>query len=385
MTRDADVVVVGLGAMGSQALWRLAARGANVVGVERFRPGHHRGGSHGQSRIIRTAYAEGAGYVPLVREAWGLWRELEQASGQALLQRTGGLSLAPADSAQITSPLESARIHGLACELLSAPQVRKHFPQFAVPDDYAGVHDADAGYLRPERSIEAAVAVARAHGARVLDDTAVARIVPDADRPVVVLADGRSLTARHIVVAAGGWLHALVPSVGRHVRVERRVMGWFRITKGGAAGSVYGDHAMPVFVGGDGSGARNWYGFPSLDGESVKLGLHVWPDIDEPVDPDQGHRAPDDADARRFADAVERVLVGVDPRPVRMTACMYDRSPDGHFVIGPHRDLPGLTLLGGFSGHGFKFASVVGDIAADFALSGGTARDVRSFDPHRFA
>lgn len=379
---DADVIVVGLGAMGSQALWRLAARGAEVVGIEQFGVGHDRGGSHGESRIIRTAYAEGAAYVPLAREAWRLWRELEKASGAELLQRTGCLSTASAGAKQVVGPVASAEAYGLAYELLSAGEIRDRFPQFVVPDGYMGVYDPDAGYVRPERAIVAAVDVARGHGAQVLDRTAIARVVPDAVRPSVVLADGQRLAARHIVLSAGSWIRELSPPVGEFLRIERRVMGWFRISGGNAP--VYADDTMPVFIGNNPAGNGNWYGFPSLDGHTVKLGLHAWPGIDEPVDPDRGHRPPDSADAARFAAAVPGILAHADPEPVRMQSCMYDLTPDGHFLIGPHRDLPGVTVLGGFSGHGFKFASAIGDIAADYALTRHTDRLVAPFDPHRF-
>ncbi|MGA4541586.1 N-methyl-L-tryptophan oxidase [Uniformispora flossi] len=378
---SADVIVLGLGAMGSHALWRLAARGVDVLGVEQFVPGHDRGGSHGQSRIIRTAYAEGAGYVPLAREAWRLWRELEHASGTALLTRTGCLSIGPAGSRKTTAPLASARTHNLACELLPAVELKARFPQFAVHDDHAAVYDPDAGHLHPERAIAAAVAAARAHGARVLTGTAVAALTPDPVRPSVLLADGRRLTARRIVVAAGAWLRGLVPAVGRHLRIERRVVGWFPITHDPAP---YLDDAMPVFTGGDGTGARSWYGFPSLDGETVKLGLHRWPEIAEPVDLRRGHRPPDAADAARFAQAIPLALTGVDPIPSRMQTCMYDLTPDEHFVLGPHRDAPGLILLGGFSGHGFKFAPVIGDITTDLATAGTTPHPIAAFNPHRF-
>lgn len=378
---SADVIVLGLGAMGSHALWRLAARGVDVLGVERFVPGHDRGGSHGQSRIIRTAYAEGAGYVPLAREAWRLWRDLEHASGAALLTRTGCLSMGPAGSRGILGPLTSAHAHGLACELLSETELKARFPQFAVSDGHAAVYDRDAGHLRPERAIAAAVTAARAHGARILTATAVVALTPDPVRPSVLLADGRRLTARRIVVAAGAWLRGLVPAVGRHLRIERRVVGWFPIADDPAP---YRDDAMPVFTGGDGTGGRSWYGVPSLDGETVKLGLHRWPEIAEPVDLRRGHRPPGPADAARFAQAIPLALAGVDPTPSRMQTCMYDLSPDEHFVLGSHRDAPGLILLGGFSGQGFKFAPVIGDVAADLALTGATPHPIAAFDPHRF-
>ncbi|MFJ2784499.1 MULTISPECIES: N-methyl-L-tryptophan oxidase [unclassified Streptomyces] len=376
---DAEVIVVGLGAMGSQALWRLAERGTDVLGIEQFVPGHDRGASHGESRIIRSAYAEGAAYVPLVKRAWRLWRELEEASGRSLLERTGALMVGPADSSVIAGPLASARTWGLEYDLLEAAELRERYPQFAHAEGLLGFHERDAGYLRPEEAVTAGVAVAEARGARVVRETAVTEIVPDPVLPRVRTGD-REYTARHVVVSAGGWLRGLLPATAPLMTVERRVMGWFRATD---PLSFTADR-LPVFVHSDASGDRSLYGFPCLDGETVKIGLHTWPGIDEPTDPALGHRPPDRADAERFADAIGRTFTGLDPYPVRMLSCMYSLTPDRHFLVGPRRDLPGLTLLGGFSGHGFKFASVIGEIAADFATTGGTALPVSPFDPHRF-
>ncbi|WP_330298458.1 N-methyl-L-tryptophan oxidase [Streptomyces sp. NBC_00503] len=376
---DADVIVVGLGAMGSQTLWRLAERGVDVIGIEQFTPGHDHGASHGESRIIRSAYAEGASYVPLVKEAWQLWRDLEHASGRALLEQTGALMLGPADSPVIVGPLASARAWDLKYKVLDTEELRGAFPQYAPLDGLMGFYEEDAGYLRPEASVTAAVEVARARGAEVLQDTAVTGILPDPGRPRVRIGD-RELTARHVVVAVGGWLRRLLPATAPLMTVERRVMGWFRPTDPAA----FGADRFPVFVHSDASGDHNLYGFPSLDGETLKIGLHTWPGIYETIDPAAGHRPPDAADAQRFAEAVHRTFVGVDPQPVRMESCMYSLTPDRHFLVGPRRDLPGLTLLGGFSGHGFKFASVIGEIAAQFAVTGKTGLPVDKFDPHRF-
>src|SRR6266496_3451551 len=329
---SADVVVVGLGAMGSHALWRLAERGVRAIGVEQFTPGHDRGSSHGESRIIRTAYSEGAGYVPLVLHAWRLWDELEARSGQRLLERCGGLMLGSPSSPWVRGATESAKDHGLRYELLSGSELRERFPQHRVDDDdTVGFFEAAAGVVRPERG----------------------------------------------VVAAGAWVPRLVPGLDLRLRVVRRVQAWFETP----SLEAFSPKSFPVFLRHQPGGEAAWYGCPSLDGATVKVGLHSWPGIDEPVDPVEGPRPPDGADADRVAAVVEATLPDLRPRPVRMQSCMYTLTPDQHFAVGQRRDLPGLTLLAGFSGHGFKFAPVLGEVAAQLALTGTTDLPIESFDP----
>jgi len=377
---SADVVVVGLGAMGSHALWRLAERGVRAIGVEQFTPGHDRGSSHGESRIIRTAYSEGAGYVPLVLHAWRLWDELEARSGQRLLERCGGLMLGSPSSPWVRGATESAKDHGLRYELLSGSELRERFPQHRVDDDdTVGFFEAAAGVVRPERGVVEAVRAARAAGAEVLEGETVLGIVPDGDRPAVQLS-GRTLVARHVVVAAGAWVPRLVPGLDLRLRVVRRVQAWFETP----SLEAFSPKSFPVFLRHQPGGEAAWYGCPSLDGATVKVGLHSWPGIDEPVDPVEGPRPPDGADADRVAAVVEATLPDLRPRPVRMQSCMYTLTPDQHFAVGQRRDLPGLTLLAGFSGHGFKFAPVLGEVAAQLALTGTTDLPIEPFDPHRF-
>ena len=376
---DADVVVVGLGAMGSHALWRLATRGARVVGVEQFAPGHDRGASHGESRIIRTAYAEGAAYVPLVLAAWGLWDELQHAAEEELVERTGGLMLGAPRSPVVSGAAASAAAHGLKHEILSAAQLRRRFPQHLVDDDDIGFYEEDAGIVRPERAVVAAVRAARAAGARLVAGESVQEIVPDPERPVVRLA-GRDLAAGHVVVAAGAWLPRLLPGLDLPLQIVRRVQTWFPAT----SPEAFSTARFPVFIRNDPGGGHSWFGCPTLDGATVKVAAHDWPGIDEPVDPAVGPRPPDGADAELAGSIVEATLPGLRPRPVRLTPCTYALTPDRHFVVGQRRDLPGLTVLAGFSGHGFKFAPVLGEIAAQLALTGRTDLPVQLFDPHRF-
>src|SRR6266511_1221211 len=336
---SADVVVVGLGAMGSHALWRLAERGVRAIGVEQFTPGHDRGSSHGESRIIRTAYSESAGYVPLVLHAWRLWDELEARSGQRLLERCGGLMLGSPSSPWVRGATESAKDHGLRYELLSGSELRERFPQHRVDDDdTVGFFEAAAGVVRPERGVVEAVRAARAAGAEVLEGETVLGIVPDGDRPAVQLS-GRTLVARHVVVAAGAWVPRLVPGLDLRLRVVRRVQAWFETP----SLEAFSPKSFPVFLRHQPGGEAAWYGCPSLDGATVKVGLHSWPGIDEPVDPVEGPRPPDGADADRVAAVVEATLPDLRPRPVRMQSCMYTLTPDQHFAVGQRRDLPGLT------------------------------------------
>jgi sarcosine oxidase len=377
---DADVVVVGLGGMGSQALWRLARRGVRVIGVDQFPPGHDRGSSHGETRIIRTAYAEGPDYVPLVQESWRLWEELAASTGEQLLRRTGGLMLGPPGSATIAGPIASARRHGLGYEVLDAAAVRARFPQHRF-DTGAGLVEARAGVLFPERAVRAAVRAAEAAGAWIAIGRPVTDVRPDPDRPRVRIGD-RTLVAGHVVVAAGAWTGRLLPGLGALLRPVRRVLGWFAADRPGD----FAADRFPVYIRADGEqpGSSVWYGCPQVDGRTVKIGLHVRPGLDEPVDPGPGPRGPDEADAGALAEIVAATLVGLRPEPVRLATCMYTLTPDEHFLLGPRRDLPGLTVLAGFSGHGFKFAPVVGEIAAQLALTGTCPLPIGLFDPHRF-
>jgi sarcosine oxidase len=374
---DADVLVVGLGAMGSMALWRLARRGAKVVGFDRFEPPHTLGSSHGESRIIRTAYYEGPGYVPLVREAFDLWRELEAESGVTILTMTGALMIGSPSSEVVAGALASAKEHGLEHEILDGTQVGRRFARHRLLDHEVAVHEAAAGFVRPEVGIGAALGRARALGARVLNGHAVERVAPIGGG-VEVRAAGRTWRGRHAVVCAGAWNSAgLVDGLEVKLEVTRQCMVWFRPR----TPALHTPERAPVFVHDiGGSPALFGYGFPSVDGETVKVGVAAQT---APQDPEAIDRAIHPADLDAAADYVRGALPDLDPTPIRAIVCLQENSPDRHFVIGAVA--PGVTVLAGFSGHGFKFAPVIGDIAADLALQGTTSRTIAAFSPQRFA
>ena len=374
---DADVLVVGLGAMGSMALWRLARRGARVVGFDRFEPPHALGSSHGESRIIRTAYYEGPGYVPLVREAFGLWRELEAESGDTILTMTGALMIGSPSSDVVAGALASAKEHGLEHEVLDGTQVGRRFARHRLVDDEVAVYEEAAGFVRPEAGIAAALGRARALGAGIVTGLPVEHVEPIAGG-VQVRAAGRTWRGRHAVVCAGAWNSAgLVDGLDMKLEVTRQCMVWFRPR----TPALHSPEVAPVFVHDiGGSPALFGYGFPSVDGETVKVGVSA---RTAPQNPDTIDRAINKADLDTAAGYVRTALPDLDPTPVRAVVCLQENSPDRHFVVGAVA--PGITVLAGFSGHGFKFAPVIGDIAADLALEGTTSRSIEPFSPQRFA
>jgi sarcosine oxidase len=369
---DADVAVVGLGAMGSMAAWRLASRGARVVGFDRYDPPHTMGSSHGQSRIIRSAYYEGPGYVPLVREAFELWRALERESGESILTMTGALMIGPPDSQLVSGSLLSAREWGLEHEVLQPADVHRRFPRYRLREDEIAVYDIAAGFVRPEKAVAAALGRARALGAEIHTNTAVESVEPGAVR-----AGGKVWRVDHVVTCTGAWnATGLLPALDVQLEVTPQCMVWFRPQ----TSSLHTPEAAPVFVHGTTGDAIHAYGFPSVDGETVKIGVS---NDDAPQHPDAIDRVVHPADLEPAVRYVETALPDLDPEPARSVICLMENSPDRHFVIGTLA--PGLSVLGGFSGHGFKFAPVIGEVAADLALDGGTSRPIEQFAPSRFA
>jgi sarcosine oxidase len=371
---DADVAVVGVGGFGSAALWRGALRGLRMLGFEQHEPGHALGSSHGESRVIRTAYFEDERYVPLVREAFGLWRELEAATGTRLLTMTGALMLGPPDSGVVAGTLASVRRHGLDHELLDTAALRTRFPQHRVPDGTVAVHERAAGVLRPEDAVRAAAAAATASGARLVSGVRVERVSDEGDCVVVSTAE-RDYRVGRAVVTAGPWIGRLVPSLARVLQVERQVQVWF------APGDVaaYSAGRFPVFIR-EVTASHHVYGLPAMDGRTVKLAVHH---EGEPADPDDVDRTVRPADVAPLSAYAGSALAGVHPEPVRGAVCLYTNSPDEHFVVGSAPGNERVVVAGGCSGHGFKFSPVLGDIAIDLVSGGGTSRAIGLFDPAR--
>ncbi len=374
-----EVIVVGLGGMGSATVRQLAARGVRVLGLERFTPAHDRGSSHGGSRVIRQSYFEDPAYVPLLLRAYELWEEAEKAltsyrGSVDLLTLTGGLYLGPPDSTTFAGSLAAAREWDLPHEVLDAAAVRARFPTFTPGDDEVGVYEERAGFVRPEATVAAHLDLAARDGADLRFGVQVLDITETAEGVRVRTTDG-SFEAGHVVVSPGSWAPGLLADLGVPLRVERQVQYWFAPPRGVAP---FVDH--PVYVSELASGAQI-YGFPSIDGPDggVKVAFFR---RGRDTDPDALDRVVTDDEITEMRDRVAATLPGLAGPVVKTVPCMYTTTPDEHFVI---RREANVTIGCGFSGHGFKFVPVIGEILADLATTGSTAHSIALFDPRRFA
>ena len=357
----ADVAIVGLGAMGALAAWRLAVRGVRVIGFERLRPGHNQGSSHGDTRIFRTAYFEGPEYVPLLQRANRLWRQLEKDSGAELLTITGGLAIGPLQGQLVAGVLASARANHLPHRLLDAAEMERRFPQHRLERGEVGVLEEEAGFLRPERSVAAATARAEAVGARLLTETEVIAIQATGGGVVIETSRGR-YAAERALIAVGAWTSKLLPELRLPLRVERQVMAWLAVDDSPA----FAPPGFPVFIR-EVEAGRFRYGFPTTDGLTIKLGVHH---EGTDADPDSIDRDVGEAELQPLRDFARDNLRGVTGRVVEACVCMYTNTPDERFLATSPGVLPGVTVLSACSGHGFKFAPVMGELIADSILDG---------------
>lgn len=370
-----DVAVIGLGAIGSAALYQLARRGVRVVGFEQFTPGHDRGSSHGETRIIRLGYFEDQSYVPLVRAAIALWRELERESGEPLLQVTGVLELGAPDGTLVEGTLRASRAHALPHQVLDAAAVRRRFPAFAIPSHMVGVLQPDGGILAAEPAVRAQLALARAAAAEVTIDEAVRAIEP-AQGGVRIVTDRRSIGAGQAIVAAGPWLKKLLPDLPAPIRVTRQVVGWFAP----ADPALFARERCPVFL--IESNAGIFYGFPTGPKPGVKFAKHHH--ADEAADPDAPARPMSESDEALLRSTLAAHVPSANGRLLASQTCRYTMTPDGDFIIDRLPGAPEVIVASPCSGHGFKFAPVIGETLADLATTGGTRHDISRFRLARF-
>ena len=380
MSGRADVLVLGLGGMGAAALAHLASRGLGVVGVDRDAPPSLRGSSVGETRVIRKAYAEDARYVPLLVRAYALWEELEARAGRRLFTRVGCLNLGPAGHPAIRGVLESVERHALPHQRLTDAEVRARFSVVPEPGDL-GVFEEDAGYLAVEACTQAHLSWATACGARI-QQARVTGLDVTASSVRATLDDGASLTADRAVVAVGPWL-ASVPAFhaltgGLPLVVERQVQLWFQPRDRDAASAP----ALPAFIHFVEGGP--FYGIPldaSHASPAVKVCRHHGGEETTADSLDRTVGPRDEAAVRGYMRAH---LPAADGPLLRSRVCMYTNTPDEHFVVGSLARAPHVAVLGGFSGHGYKMAPVMGEIAADLVQRGESAFDLGMFAPGRF-
>lgn len=361
-----DVIVVGVGGMGSAAAWQLARRGRRVLGLERFDIPHAMGSSHGVSRIIRLPYYESPHYVPLLRRAYALWRELEAASGRELLVVTGSIDAGPADGALFNGALASARLHGLPHTVMDAAQVNARFPAYRLPPGARAVFQAEGGFLASERAIVAHVEAAQALGAdiRAREPVRAWEAIPSGG--VRVVTDRGRYEAERLVLAAGAWIGALVPALRPLAVPERQVLAWLQPTEP----ALFGRSRFPVFNIDVAEG--RYYGFPVYEVPGFKFGRYHH--LGETCDADAPRREPDAADEALLRDFAARYFPAGNGPTMALRSCLFTNTPDEHFILDHLPAHPNVTVASPCSGHGYKFCSVIGEIVADLACGDGTTR-----------
>lgn len=372
-----DVAVVGLGAMGSAALFQLARRGVRAIGIERFETGHERGSSHGESRAIRLGYFEHPSYVPLARKAYENWRALEVLSGETILTVTGILEMGKPGSMIVEGSLAASRLHGLPHEALDARAIENRFPQFHLPDGYGGVWQPDGGFLQPEKANALHLKLAQAAGARVIMNNPVFSLEPNAASVRIVTAQG-TFEAGSVIVSTGAWVGEFVPQLKSVLKLTRQVLCWFEARN--AADLALG--TLPVFII-DGDDGEIGYGFPQFTPSGFKCAFHN--DSGALADAESAAQDTGPADEARMRRFLERYLPAAAGPLKKMRTCIYTRTPDEDFIIDLLPADPRIVVASPCSGHGYKFASVIGEALADLATERTTAHDLSRFAIGRFA
>ena len=379
MTSSYDVIVIGLGGMGSAAAYRLAGRGLHVLGLERFGPGHNRGSSHGGSRVTRQAYFEDPAYVPLLLRAAELWEQIERDSGRSIVTYTGGVMIGRPDSRTVAGSRLSAEQWGLAHELLDAAELRRRFPTLNPEDDEIALYEAMAGFVRPEASVLAHLQLAGRAGADLhFEETVAEWTAEPSGSGVRVTTDQDTYTADRLVICPGAWAPKLLADLGIGFEIERQVMYWFA-PEGGTDAFTADKHPIYIWELDDG---EQFYGFPAIDGPEggAKVAMFRGGQIctAETID-----RQVHDAEVEAIRTRLRPRLPALPGPLLNAATCMYTNTADEHFVIATHPAHEQVTVACGFSGHGFKFVPVVGEILADLAAEGTTAHPIALFDPAR--
>ena len=389
MVNNFDTIVCGLGAMGSAAVYQLAKRGNKVLGLDRFSPPHANGSSHGESRIIRQAIGEGEEYVPLVLRSYELWREIEKEIGKKLLTITGGLTLESQKSEAVMHGRRDFLDQSIRCaakfdichEILETADIRKRYPQFAVTDERA-YFEYETGFLRPELCIEAQLHLARKHGAVVQTNETVVSVETRESSGVTVKTSRGTYYAEKVIVTAGPWIiRFLPPAYAPLFNVYRQVMYWFDIRED--CRSTFAPPGFPIFIWIFGRGGEfGFYGFPTLDGKTVKIATEQFTTV---TDPDHAQTAVGMEEKQlMYRDYVQGRLPEISDRCETAASCLYTTAPDSNFVIDVHLDNDRIMIASPCSGHGFKHSAAIGEVLAEQVVDGKSEIDISSFSLTRF-
>jgi len=375
MSSTYEVLILGAGSMGMAAGAYLAKQGVKVLLLDAFDPPHSFGSHHGETRMIRHAYGEGSKYVPLVLRAQQLWGELERETGRRIFENTGVLGIAPSDSLFLEEMLRSAKQYALPVTMLQPAEVTARWPGIRIPEGYVGAFEPGSGFLYCEEAIAAYRQEAVRHGAELRMNTRAASIEYHADGVTVHTEQG-NFHAERLIVTAGAWTGSLLQELSIPLQVTRKTVAWYDADE-----SLYGTGRFPAFF--IDTPEEKFYGFPNVNGAGLKVGSH---DAGEAVSPDNINREfrAGPANEGNLPSAVQRFFPQANGRLLKGSVCMYTNTPDEDFIIDRHPEHEHVFIISACSGHGFKFASTIGEIAAQWALTGRSELDVSPFTLRRF-
>ena len=375
LSQEFDCIVIGVGGLGSSTLYNLAKRGRRVLGLEQFDIPHAEGSSHGVNRIIRLAYYEHPSYVPLLRRAYELWSEIESVTGEQLLYKTGSIDTAPSGHEVFEGSLESCLLHDIPHRVLNHAQINEEFPGYQLPPGHMGLLQGDGGFVLSERSIVAYANAAMSTGAEIHAREVVSGWEPD-QGGVRVFTDRGEYTAERLVITAGAWTSGMVPILDDLAVPERQVLAWLQPIDG----SLYTPEVFPVFNAYFDEG--RYYGFPVYGIPGFKVGRYHH--LEEVIDPDFAIKTVNSEDEAVLRSAVERYFPKANGTTMTLKTCMFTNTPDAHFIVDMLPGTSQVAVAAGFSGHGFKFASVIGEILADLAINGETEHNIDLLKIDRF-
>ncbi len=375
-----SVIVLGLGAMGSAAAQHLAEQGHPVVGFDRHRPPHSFGSSHGQTRIIRQSYWEDPRYVPLLLRAYELWRRLEVDTGRSLLRLTGGLMIGPAAGDLVARSTNSAEQFDLPHKVLSAAEIRRLYPIFQVQDNMAALWEDAAGFLYPEACVQQQLNQAERAGAQLHYNEPALEWTPLESGGVSVRTANRTYEADRLVITAGPWAPQVLSTMRLPLAVTRQVLFWFEPL---AKPELFQEGRFPIFIMQPASTEPSIYGFPSISphADGVKVALHGSHIV---CTPETVVREILPADERAIRERLSETIPSLAGPLLHAETCLYTMTPDEHFVLDHHPDHAQVIIAAGFSGHGFKFSSVIGEILAGLVNGDESSFDLDLFSVRRF-
>lgn len=378
MTKETvyDAAIIGAGTMGMAAGAFLAQQNAKTLLIDAFDPPHIKGSHHGDTRLIRHAYGEGRQYVTLVKRAQQLWEDLEKQTGYKVFENTGVLGLGPKDSPFLQETMASAQKHDLSLEILSSQEIKERWPGFSVPDHFIGCFEAKSGVIYSETAIRAYKETALENGAHLVTDTPVLHIDINDKRGVKISTEKTTYYAKKVIVTAGAWAAKLLPELNLPIQPTRKAVGWFE-----APSDLYGAANFPAFFIEDQD--KKAYGFPNLNGTGLKIGKS---DGGHAIDPNQhtqnfGLYDTDEGDLR---DMLKTYMPGANGKLIQGKTCLYTNSSDHDFIVDYHPENQHVIFACGFSGHGFKFGSVMGEVLSQMALEGQSEFDISIFSLKRF-